>query len=467
MNFKNRIKTLLTQLVGSEPPIPNPQNLDSCQNIFNSNGIGYSQFNELMLLFGLDRISIDFFQYIANKKLHNIPNDPPLIIESIDDLEEGINKFRVFAIFRFGNIRYAFKTLSKIGEEESFNNWLETLKPKGKEYYQNRHSQILSIKKIPYEDTYYNGEFVGRQIEQDLTNNPNDMDLLQKKAKMDEVRKKGIFNYQCYLASDHLDVYIATSMRQRHEYIFVNKIIDEIFSDSQINLLGLRKFNPTLAFCKNRIDKGLLEGLMLKRAKCTIYLAQETDTFGKDSELASTLAQGKPVIAFVPEGSKSEVDTLIDNLKKIHKNKKTEFEIILDQLMIFKPDLPWKDRNFRLILDNPIKENLKKLKDILYKEVKNHYDDRFNKLCNHPLGIQVNIETGVANGVFVVRSVKKCAKLLYALLTGEGLVFNIKTKAEKKGDYLLLTEQISNSIFRVVTNDTMLTNTFWNYYTKS
>jgi hypothetical protein len=50
---------------------------------------------------------------------------------------------------------------------------------------------------------------------------------------------------------------------------------------------------PTQAYCSDRIDKGIAEALMLKRAQCTIYLAQESDTLGKDSELASTLAQGK------------------------------------------------------------------------------------------------------------------------------------------------------------------------------
>src|SRR5207249_585684 len=35
-------------------------------------------------------------------------------------------------------------------------------------------------------------------------------------------------------------------------------------------------------------------------AQCTVYSVQDTDTLGKDSELAATLAQGKPVIAFVP-----------------------------------------------------------------------------------------------------------------------------------------------------------------------
>src|ERR1022692_1131906 len=50
-----------------------------------------------------------------------------------------------------------------------------------------------------------------------------------------------------------------------------------------------------------QINKGLVEALMLKRARCTVYMVQESDTMGKDSELASTLAQGKPVIAYVPQ----------------------------------------------------------------------------------------------------------------------------------------------------------------------
>ncbi len=40
---------------------------------------------------------------------------------------------------------------------------------------------------------------------------------------------------------------------------------------------------------------------MLKRARCTVYSVQDTDTLGKDSELASTFAQGKPVIAYIPD----------------------------------------------------------------------------------------------------------------------------------------------------------------------
>lgn len=464
MNEIDRIKALLTNLVGQEPPL-NPTWIDSPKSFFKGKGIGYSQFNELLLSFGLDRISIDFFLYLARKEL---PYDSTSVIESIDDLEVGINRFRVFAVFRFGNVKYAFKTLSKIGEEGSFKKWLETLEPKGEKYFINRHNQILITKSIDEKDTFYLGYLIADELEEALKVTPDDLNLLQEKAKMKEVKELGFYNFGCYLASDHLDVYIATSMRLKHEYIFVNRITKEIFSDPKIKRLKLRWFDPTQVFCSNRIDKGLLEGLMLKRAKCTIYLAQETDTFGKDSELASTLAQGKPVIAYVPEGNKNDVDELIQDLVKIHENKKTKFEIIVDQLLIFKPDIAWKDESFRQLLNNPNEENLERITKIFYKTVKEHYNKRYNTIkYNHPLGIQVNIDTGVANGVLVVRDVKQCVELLHALLTGDNLGFNLEIESGKKGEYLLLKENISDSVFRVVTNDKMLTNTFWNYYTKS
>jgi hypothetical protein len=53
-----------------------------------------------------------------------------------------------------------------------------------------------------------------------------------------------------------------------------------------------RYIYPTQAFTDNRVNKGLDEPLMLERAKCTVYSVRDTDTLGKDSELAATLAQG-------------------------------------------------------------------------------------------------------------------------------------------------------------------------------
>lgn len=448
MELRDQIVTLLTKLVGEDPPIE-PEHFDKCESLFNSGGVGYSQFNELLLLFGYDRINRPFFSYLADNNNKSNSNTPE-VIKSIEELEKGITRFRVFAIFRFGNIKYAFKTLSKIGEGESFKNWLNTFNPKGVEHYKNRHSEILKIIEITGADTYYNGHLVKPS---------ND----QERKRMEEVREIGTYNYKSYLASDHLDVYVATSMRNRHEYLLVNNLINDIFSRPEIKQLNLRWFNPTQAFCKDRIDKGLLEGLMLKRAKCTIYLAQETDTLGKDSELASTLAQGKPVIAYIPKGEVEEITLLLDTLKNIYKGQKTEFEILSEQLRIIRPDLPWTNKDWRNILDNPTDSNLNRIKEEFFREAKKYYDDRYAKLRNHPLGIQVNIETGVANGVLIVRSINDCAKLLKALLTDE---VSFSLSETENGDGLHLIEEISNSIFRVVTTDKMLTNTFWNYYTK-
>jgi hypothetical protein len=77
-------------------------------------------------------------------------------------------------------------------------------------------------------------------------------------------------------------------------------------SRPEIANLNIRYFDPTQSYTGSRIDKGLVESLMLKRAKCTVYSVQDTDTLGKDSELAATLAQGKPVIAYVPSITESE-----------------------------------------------------------------------------------------------------------------------------------------------------------------
>lgn len=96
----------------------------------------------------------------------------------------------------------------------------------------------------------------------------------------------------------------------------------------------------------------------------------------------------------------------------------------------------------------------------------------------HPLAIQVNLKTGVANGVLVVRRYKDCAELLYRVLTNS-MEFTIKRKKidtelgkyidtlEDVFDATVLEENISHCPYRVVTRDEKLTNSFWNYYLTS
>lgn len=90
-------------------------------------------------------------------------------------------------------------------------------------------------------------------------------------------------------------------MREKWEFEDAYDTIRLIAKNRFLRNLRIKWFDPTQSYEASVTDKGLLEGLMLKKVRCTLYLAQESETLGKDSELAATLAQGKPVIAYVPK----------------------------------------------------------------------------------------------------------------------------------------------------------------------
>jgi hypothetical protein len=88
------------------------------------------------------------------------------------------------------------------------------------------------------------------------------------------------------------------------------------------------------------------------------------------------------------------------------------------------------------------------------------YDKRAKTLKeSHPLALQVNLNTGVANGVLVVRTIHECAALLRAMLLSSMDFF-----IDASEDMWYLKERISGCIYRVVTNDRKLNNCFWNFY---
>ena len=325
------------------------------------------------------------------------------------------------------------------------------------------------------------------------------------KEKYEKVRKDAELNTDIYLTWDYIDVYLATSMREKYDYESFYDFTKELFDNKCLKKLKLRYFDPTQSFEKNRIDKGLIEGLMLKRAKCTIYSVQESDTLGKDSELASTLAQGKPVIAYIPaidikKHAKfiknqslsfllNKIDLLCAEFKKPETLTKLKDWALKSHVKSDRIDInnPASFRKFIFEISEkvlnkaariwesiePSDAELTKIKlalgvdfDILCSFIatadKAFYDRRaFILQETHPLGIQINLSTGVANGVLIVRTVNECARLLYGILTNK-VIFTEQHNSEFNYDYLR--ENISDSIFRVVTNDLRLTNSFWNFY---
>lgn len=449
----------LEDLTGQKAPLESRAPEDALKLLEEEGGgLGYSQLNELLLLLGYDRVTLDFFRYLVDGE---VDYEPGLAFRSLAQLQDGAERFRKLALLYFGNVKFAFKNLSASPDMLRLY-WLETM-PRDVEEFTSRHEPVQPLVPIAGKDTFYLGYIVHRELKSRLEKNPNDPEALADEKKRAEIVEAGNRNHVAYLASDHLDVYIATSMRERHEYLFVNRLTSEIFGHEQLRRLKLRWFDPTQAYCPDRIDKGLSEALMLRRAKCTVYFVQETDTLGKDSELASTLAQGKPVIAFVPQAGEGYAEDLLARLQETYPEK-SERALLLEQLRIFEQIAAWMDRDVQGWLACPEDFDVQQARARLSKSIRKHYDGRARMLReDHPLGIQVNLETGVANGVLVVRTAEDCAELIRRVLT-RTLTFTLKTREINGVRYVLLLEDVSGCIFRVMTGDAMLSNAFWNFY---
>lgn len=459
--MSDTIRALLADLTGQEPPFD--RDLESAtQSLMAGSGLGYSQLNELLLLLGYDRISKGFFQFLIDGNAEYVPG---AAFKSFDEMRSGVDRFRVRAILRFGNVKFGFKHLSAPSTDLPAE--LDLFAPVDPKEFHQRHDPLIPVDPIAGDQTYFLGYLTKRELDARLKENPDDKVARTQLEDRREIVKKGRRNHEAYLASDHMDVYVATSMRERHEYQMISQVIKDVFSSPKLKNLKLRWFDPTQAYCEDRIDKGLAEGLMLKRAACTLYLAQESDTLGKDSELASTLAQGKPVIAYIPsvavEDSLRYVNELLAMVQQGSPNS-NERDLVLQQLRVFALEGAWTDREVMGWVGDPNRMDLDAAKHRLAECVRTHYDKRAATLKqSHPLGIQVHLDTGVANGVLVARSTDQCADLIRRILT-RTLEFSIAEKKIGNGRYLLLRETTTDSVFRVVTGDRFLTNAFWNFY---
>ena len=121
-----------------------------------------------------------------------------------------------------------------------------------------------------------------------------------------DARHKAIQNTEYYLSMvNDLDVYVATSMRNRQNFRDMADATERIFTNPILKDLHLRYFDPTLSAAKGHEDKGLIECLMVKCAKVLVYCEGEKESYGKDAEAAMALSLGKPVIFFCDHGKKT------------------------------------------------------------------------------------------------------------------------------------------------------------------
>ena len=465
--------------------------------IHKRNTIDIHTFNEILLLLNQHKVSEGFFKYFFKKTEGKLVN--------IENIKNSITNFRGLGLLTFGNSRFAYKKLCM----ESYD-YIQNLLSK-----HNRINNIsiknstdkITIKQIPKNKTWYNGYISKKLYDKErlklITELANiNLSLNVKKElkelyseigdEIEQIEKKAFYNTDVYLSCSNLDVYVATSMRNKWDFENVSEFISDLFTQKSIIPLRLRYFDPTQSHCPNRIDKGLIEGLMLKRSKCTIYLVQEDDTLGKDSELASTLAQGKPVIAYIPRiDINSQAKKIMKFPLSYIKNRYYSLGAanIFDDEYVFKI-LSGINKEFKKLIFNFISEIdsyresqpfslwLKK-----EEEFKQQNKDKFKKICkiistaefyhynkreetltkNHPLAIQTHLESGVANGLLVVRNITDCSNLLESIFNNN-MSFTINhTYADNYG-FKYLQEDISKCIYRVETEYNKLTNSYWNLY---
>ena len=425
--------------------------------------IGYSQFNEILLCCGFDRINPDYFDFLFSGPLN--PKPAPRI-SGVDQIEKAARRGQQLALLAFGNARFGFRQFAP--NNGVVKTWVEFLTPIGVDRFVHRLSAAIPIEDIPVSKRHLLGYVSGASIAEDLKKNPTDPKAIEADAEQKRLIEIGKRNQLAYLVSDHLDIYVATSMRQTHEYAAIASFCTDLFAHKELSALNLRYFDPTMAYAPDRIDKGLSEALMLKRARVTIFLAQETDTLGKDSELASTLAQGKVVIAYVPNADTAFFAALEKDLTTAYPADGLAV-LLLRQLKYFAPALAWENSTVQrwvrldsVTLERELSDVRKFFRDIVSK----HYDKRADLLRKqHPLGIQANLRSGVAVGVLVVRTLDNCAKVVKAVLTNT-MEFKLRTETAPDGSHthLCLIESISDSIFRVMTYDRSLEKAFWNFY---
>jgi len=319
--------------------------------------------------------------------------------------------------------------------------------------------------------------------------------LVELAHRSEKVQQRALKNTDVYLTWDYLDVYVATSMRNKWEFEETFVFVRRVFGNRRLASLKLRYFDPTQSKCTNPRDKGLLEGLMLKRAMCTIYMVQETDTLGKDSELAATLAQGKPVIAYVPRLEPRAYARRIASHPLEYFKKRLlaltaeglfEDKNLTNRVAASCPNFDRRIHQFLTALSRyrrkqpltlltslddlkfkkPNQELVRDIATVLAEAEAYNFERRVKLLRDkHPLAMQVDISSGIANGLLVVRSAQECAKLLHGLITNRLHLAICSVQGDNDLGFTILKESISRSPFRVVTHNERLTNSFWNLFT--
>ncbi len=230
------IRKTLSDMVGRDLP-DNDHNPPAFVAKDTSN-VGYSQFNEILLILGLNRVSKEFFQFLVDGTTE-FKRGSSLDLNLLND---GVDRVRKLSLLVFGNTRFGFKQFSEdfTSNIESLESWVGGIQRIEEERFTERHSPVLEIREIPIGKTFMLGYLTAREIKQRLEADPSDSEAKNLYEERSLLVATAIHNQRAYLASDHMDVYVATSMRNKHEFFLTNSFMKDLFGHEDLNYLNLR-----------------------------------------------------------------------------------------------------------------------------------------------------------------------------------------------------------------------------------
>lgn len=540
------------------------------RNLENHNEIICELINQALSALGLESISKEFYDCIVYDSVTNNYyqyNSKGEVLEKkskksfLDLLEDCVELFRIFSMYNYGDFKHPFRLFRKHSIKELKEKWTQLYIPTEiqiKEdivgfqdidsdlrwclgYLAGQYGKIVELNRSqikPYLETYrkrnclsmadcestrkiFTLSYLYSYLPPDADFYDGALSESEFKAKLDQAiricekpvteriqenMQKGRLNTLVYLSIPEIDVYFATSMRRPDHFYNASRIINEIFNTGELDGKKLRIFDPTNAFSHDRLDKGIIECLMVNRSKITLYNAQEIDSFGKDVEAALSLIIGHPVIVYVARLFSKHLNDLYDDIDFAQQcNDTTYLKFIL-------PKLSWDDKQknelkkepytkgklIRILLSDKLREKMDELDETLIKnelmfhgypyipemdleDIEKKEKTLFiNKedLIEHIIPIIINLESralvfleghplsmltspydGVARGVIITRTIKQTRKMIKKLLSN-----NVNYKIVRDAYCWKLHEIETNSPIRVVTADNTLSSAFWDTF---
>ena len=301
--------------------------------------------------------------YPVDKVLASLPDLDEKGISSINQAEWGLRRFYIDALLFWGDLRSAYRDLrgKSYHELESFfstkrfdshqmmergnifpfakiavdDRYLiseiacKAYTSKGEndslpveqmlvESYKKRGGGKVKIASLFDSDSYIAKEdpsgqmmlqFIAEEFMDEIVENEDDIRNHVKKIlpRFKKAHDAAVENTRLFLSIvNELDIYVATSMRKREDFRNMATDCKYIFGQGGLKRFNIRYFDPTMSAAEGHEDKGLIECLMVKCAKTILYFAGDSDSFGKDAEIAMGMSLGKPVIILCPDTEKGK-----------------------------------------------------------------------------------------------------------------------------------------------------------------